>query len=50
MGVTADAPDYLDHYIQIIAPVEFDVTRIPSEIDGVRIVIIQEDQPGFYAL
>lgn len=49
MGVTAEAPTFLDHYIQIIAPLAIDVSRIPSEIDGVRIVIIHEDRPGFTA-
>lgn len=38
MGVTADAPDFSDHYIRFIAPLEVDVTRIPSEINGVRII------------
>ena len=49
MGITADPPDYQDHYIQVVAPVSTDVSRIPSEIDGVRIVIVHEDLPGFYA-
>ena len=49
MGVTAEAPAFEDHYIEIIAPLAIDVSRIPSEIDGVRIVVIHEDRPGFYA-
>src|ERR1019366_4379082 len=48
IGVTADAPDFSDHYIRIIAPLEVDVTRIRSEINGIRIVIIHQDRPGPY--
>lgn len=50
VGVTADPPDYLDHYIRIVAPLAIDVSPIPAEIDGVRIVVIHEDLPGFRAL
>lgn len=49
MGVTAEAPDFDDHYIEIVAPLAIDVSRIPREIDGVRIVVVHEDRPGFIA-
>ena len=36
--------------IQVIAPLAIDVSRIPSEIEGVRIVIVHEYLPGFSAI
>jgi hypothetical protein len=50
VGVTADPPDFEDHYIQVIAPLAIDVSRIPSEIEGVRIVIVHGDMPGYSAI
>jgi hypothetical protein len=29
--VTADAPDYLDHFIQIVAPLAINLSHIPTE-------------------
>jgi hypothetical protein len=50
IGVTANAPDYQDHFIQIVAPLAVDVSRVPSEVNGVRVVIVHEYHPGFRAL
>jgi hypothetical protein len=49
MAVTAEAPLFDDHFIEIVAPLAIDVSRIPREIDGVRIVVVHEDRPGFMA-
>ena len=44
VGVMAEKPDYRDHFIQVILPVAVDVSDIPFEVDGVRVVIIHEDR------
>jgi hypothetical protein len=45
IGVRADAPDYKDHYIHIILPSAVDVSKIPSEFNGVRVVVQHENLP-----
>lgn len=50
VGVTADPPEYADYYIKIIAPVSIDVSHVPASYDGVRIVVVHEDLPGFRLL
>jgi hypothetical protein len=44
VGVMATEPDFRDHYIEVILPAAVDVSQIPSEIDGVRIVVVHEDR------
>lgn len=46
IGVTADPPNFLDHYIQVIAPLAIDLSHLPSMFGGARIVIVQEDRPA----
>jgi hypothetical protein len=43
IGVRADGPHYEDHYITIVLPTSVDISRIPFEENGVRIVIRHED-------
>ena len=44
VGVMAEKPDCRDHFVQVILPIAIDVSNIPSEIDGVRVVVIHEDR------
>lgn len=44
VGVMAEKPDCRDHFIHVILPVAVDISNIPSEVDGVRVVIIHEDR------
>lgn len=44
VGVVAEKPDFRDHFIQVVLPVAVDISKIPSEVDGVRVVIIREDR------
>ena len=46
IGVAASGPDYRDHFIEIRVPTVSDVSLIPTEFDGVRIVVELVDQPG----
>jgi hypothetical protein len=48
IGISADGPDFSDHFIMIEAPPSFDVSHIPPVYNGVRIVIDQESPPGWY--
>lgn len=48
IDVTADPPNYEDHYIAIVLPLAAKISDIPTTIDGVRIVIVHKDQPEFY--
>lgn len=44
VGVMAEKPDFRDHFIQVVLPVAVDISNVPSEVDGVRVVIIREDR------
>ena len=44
VGVMAEGPEFLDYFIEVILPLQVDVSRIPAEIDGVRVVVIHEDR------
>jgi hypothetical protein len=45
-GVIADPPDYRDYYFPIDIPTAAEVSDIPSEVKGVRVVVVLEDRPG----
>lgn len=49
IAVTADPPNYEDHYITIVLPLAAKISNIPTTINGVRIVIVHEDQSEFYS-
>ena len=49
MGISATPPPESDHFIEIIVPKWIAVSHIPSEVNGVRIVVIHEDHPGWFA-
>jgi hypothetical protein len=44
VGVMAEKPDLRYHFIQVVLPVAVDISNIPSEVDGVRVVIVHEDR------
>jgi hypothetical protein len=44
--VIADPPDYRDYYFPIDIPTAAEVSDIPSEVKGVRVVVVLEDRPG----
>lgn len=46
IGVSASGTDYRDHFIEIRVPTMTDVSLIPADFDGVRIVVELVDQPG----
>lgn len=45
--VTADPPEYKDHYILMVLPLAIDVSQIPLEIDGVPIRVRHADLPPY---
>jgi hypothetical protein len=50
IGVSAPKPQYMDYFIEVIAPTAIDVSHLPSEFDGVRILIVHENQPIFHLM
>jgi hypothetical protein len=49
--IRSEKQDYRDHFIEVVLPVAVDISHIPTDVDGVRIVVIHEDRHGTaYAL
>jgi hypothetical protein len=42
--IDSEMSDPPDHFIRVVLPVAEDVSDIPTEVNGVRVFIVQEDR------
>lgn len=44
VGVKVEEPEYLNYFIEVVLPLQVDVSTIPQEVDGVRVLVVHEDR------
>jgi len=44
VGIDSEKSDPRDHFIKVVLPVTEDVPDNPPEVNGVRVVVVQEDR------